>query len=110
MLGAYVRFECIEHKKHHTSTNKTHLFVILFAFPAARSPSEAAGAVGFGGAAEWLTAAEVPSHERVDANVEMLRLMACDGNRYNGCSDGASAAGGGLGGGRKDAVGFSPQM
>ena len=62
------------------------------------------------GAAVWLTvtAAEVPSHERVDANVEMLRLMARDGNRYNGCSDGASAASGGLGGGRKGAGGFSP--
>jgi hypothetical protein len=35
MPGAYVRFECIEHKKHHTSTNKTHLFVILLAFPEA---------------------------------------------------------------------------
>ena len=71
--------------------------------------SMATGVVGLGGAAVWLTAAEVPSHKRVDANVEMLvRLMARDGNRYNGCSDGASAASGGLGGGRKGAGGFSP--
>ena len=72
--------------------------------------SMATGVVGLGGAAVWLTAAEVPSHERVDANVEMLLLMARDGNgnRYNGCSDGASAARGGLGGGQKGAGGFSP--
>ena len=88
--------------------NKTHLFSVPFAFPAARMSSMATGVVGLGGAAVWLTAAEVPSHERVDANVEMLQLMAHDGNRYNGCSDGASAAGGGLGGGRKGAGGFSP--
>jgi uncharacterized membrane protein YgcG len=88
--------------------NKTHLFSVPFAFPAARMSSMATGVVGLGGAAVWLTAAEVPSHERVDANVEMLRLMARDGNRYNGCSDGASAASGGLGGGRKGAGGFSP--
>jgi hypothetical protein len=85
--------------------NKTHLFSVPFAFPAARMSM---GAVGWGGAAVWSTAAEVPSHERVDANVEMLRLMARDRNRYNGCSDGASAAVSGLGGGQKGAGGFSP--
>jgi hypothetical protein len=110
MPGASWDLNVIEDKKHHISTNKTHLIIVLLASPAARRLSKAAGAVGWGVAAVCLTAAAVPSHERVDANVEMLRLMARDGDRYNGCSDGASAANGGVGGGRKDACGFRPQM
>ena len=81
-----------------TSINITHIFsLLLVAFPAALTSSKAMREDWVGGAAVWLTAAEVPSHERVDANVEMLRLMARDDNRYNRCSDGASAAGGGVG-------------
>ena len=43
--------------------NKTHLFSVPFAFPAARMSSMATGVVGLGGAAVWLTAVVVPSHE-----------------------------------------------
>jgi hypothetical protein len=38
MPGACVRFECHRTQKHGISINKTHLFDILLAFPAARSP------------------------------------------------------------------------
>jgi hypothetical protein len=57
----------IKHKKHHISTNKTHLFIVLLAFPAAQSLSKVAGTIGWGVAAVCLTAAAVPSHELEDS-------------------------------------------
>jgi hypothetical protein len=68
MWGTRARCECFNHKKHHNSINKTHLFVILLAFPAAQSLSKAMGVVGLGLAAVWLTAAPVPSQELSDSN------------------------------------------
>lgn len=58
------------------------------------------------GTAVRLTAAAVPSHKRVDSNVEMLRgqWQGDRAIRYNGCSDGVSADSGGLGKGQKDVV------
>ena len=44
-------------KKHHISIISAHLFSISFAFPAAQMSSIAAGKVGWGVAAVWLTAA-----------------------------------------------------
>jgi hypothetical protein len=88
--------------------NKTHLFSVSFVIPAARMSSMATGVVGLSGAAVWLTAAVVPSHELKIRFERWVDGTWGDGNHYNGCSDGASAAGGGLGGGRKGAGGFSP--
>ena len=68
--AGYMReMNVVENKKHHISNNKTHLFFVSFAFPAARSLSKAAGVVGRGGAAVWLTAAAVPSPELVNSDV-----------------------------------------
>ena len=56
----------------------------------------------------WLTAAAVPSNEVEDSNRTFADGMRGDGYPHDSCSDGASAAGGGLGGGRKGAGGFNP--
>jgi ABC-type uncharacterized transport system permease subunit len=87
-IGAVTREWVSYIQKTCTSINITHIFSLLVAFPAALTSLKITREDWVGGAAVWLTAAAVPSHEFENLNARSMRCTTSDGHKHDGCSEG----------------------